>query len=200
MRISSWRYMQPFNALIKQVVRPFSYLAIKHEHKWIMDWVLPGVLAIATALFIFVFRHTLNIYGDSGVISRILGFIQNLPGFYIAALAAIATFGRTDIDNMIPTPTPTIIEVRAGERSEIPLTRRRFLCMMFAFLTAECVVIILASIASLSFASDYVGRASEGLKLLSGGVFVVYIFFFYQMLLATFWGLFYLGDKIHQVD
>lgn len=50
------------------------------------------------------------------------------------------------------------------------------------------------------FASDYVGRASEGLKLLSGGVFVVYIFFFYQMLLATFWGLFYLGDKIHQVD
>lgn len=83
MRISSWRYMQPFNALIKQVVRPFSYLAIKHEHKWIMDWVLPGVLAIATALFIFVFRHTLNIYGDSGVISRILGLSRIFQGFIL---------------------------------------------------------------------------------------------------------------------
>lgn len=192
--------MQPFNVLIGQLVRPFSYLSIKHEYKWIMDWVFPGVLAIVTAVLLFLFRHSINIYGGSGVISRILGFVQNLPGFYIAALAAIATFGRTDIDNMIPKPTPTIMEVRAGEKNEIPLTRRRFLCMMFAFLTAESVVIILVSIAALSIASDYAGKASEGFKIFSGGAFVVFVFFFYQMLIATFWGLFYLGDRIHQVD
>jgi hypothetical protein len=39
---------------------------------------------------------------------HILGFVQVLPGFYIAALAAIATFNKTDIDKIMAAPAPKI--------------------------------------------------------------------------------------------
>lgn len=198
--ISKTHYMQRCSVFVGQLVRPFSYLAIKHEYKYLVDWVFPAVLVVITGFVLFSLRQGLNVFGDSGMLSRLLGFIQNLPGFYIAALAAIATFGRSDIDNIIPTPTPMIMEVRGGEENRIPLTRRRFLCMMFSFLTAECVVLILISIGVLSVASDYQGGPIENFKVFTGLGFLVYMLFFYQMLIATFWGLFYLGDKIHQTD
>jgi len=191
-------YTQRCSILAGQLIRPFSYLAIKHDNKYLMDWVFPAMLVALTGGALFFLRDGLNIFGESGILSRVLGFIQNLPGFYIAALAAIATFGRSDIDNIIPSPTPVIMEVREGEQNPIPLTRRRFLCMMFAFLTAECVVLILVSIAVLSMAGDYHGNPFFGFKIFTGVGFLVYMLFFYQMLLATFWGLFYLGDRIHQ--
>ncbi|WP_223496805.1 hypothetical protein [Pseudomonas sp. A-RE-26] len=196
----SKHFMQRCSVFLGQLARPFSYLAIKHDYKYLVDWVFPAVLVVITGVVLFFLRQDLNVFGDSGILSRVLGFIQNLPGFYIAALAAIATFGRSDIDNIIPTPTPMIMEVREGEENRIPLTRRRFLCMMFSFLTAECVVLILVSIGLLSFAGDYQGRPIEGFKVFTGIGFLIYMLFFYQMVLATFWGLFYLGDKIHQTD
>lgn len=165
-----------------------------------MDWLIPGVITASVAVLVFSFWSNINIYGSSGLIARVLSFIQSLPGFYIAALAAIATFGRNDIDNIIPRPTPTITELRDGEENVIPLTRRRFLCMMFAFLTAESVLLILASITILSFAGDYKGGATLTLTFMSKLGFVIYLFFLFQMILATFWGLFYLGDRIHQTD
>lgn len=196
--ILSKRYINSFRVFLSQVLRPFSYLFIKHDYKWQMDWLLPGLLTLVSGAVLYVLVGQANLYGDSGIIARVLGFIQNLPGFYIAALAAIATFGRNDIDSILPQPTPTISEVRNGQKSTIPLTRRRFLCMMFAFLTAECVVLVLVSIGLLSVA----GHLSAGHALaslwISKAVFLVYLFFLYQMILATFWGLFYLGDRIHQ--
>lgn len=194
------RFINSCKGFVGQLARPFSYLAIRHQYKWQMDWLLPGFLTMLSAGVIAYFIPHINIYGEAGVISRVLGFIQNLPGFYIAALAAVATFGRKDIDATLPSPTPTIVEHRFGEKDEIPLTRRRFLCMMFAFLTAECVILILVSIFVLSVGSDITGGLDPTVKLFSKLFFIFYLFFLYQMILATFWSLFYLGDRIHRVD
>lgn len=194
------RYIDSCSVFLRQVLKPFAYLFIKHQFKWQMDWLLPGVLTVISALMVLLVWKDINVYGDTGFIARVLGFIQNLPGFYIAALAAIATFGRNDIDTVIPRPTPTIVEVRNGQESVIPLTRRRFLCLMFAFLTAECVVLVLASISMLSVAENSAHDSIFASPFISLAGFFVYLFFLYQMILATFWGLFYLGDKIHQVD
>lgn len=187
--------------LLAQLSRPFSYLTIKHELKWQMDWLIPGIVSITATTAVLLLWPSINIYGDSGIISRVLSFIQNLPGFYIAALAAIATFGRSDIDSTMPEPTPTIIENRMGRPSPIPLTRRRFLCMMFAFLTAECVTLIIISILVLSIGAEKtVFMEGDTLKVIAKVGFYIYAFFLSQMILATFWGLFYLGDRIHRVD
>lgn len=200
MMTSKDRFTTPCKVFFKQLCRPFAYLAIRHEHKKIIDWVFPSILVIVTAAVLFLCGKNVNLYGSTGVISKILSFIQNLPGFYIAALAAIATFGRSDIDSIIPEPTPLITEVRGGEEQEVALTRRRFLSLMFAFLTAECVFIILISIALLTFAGDTDQQLFQNPSYWGIAAFLVLMLFFFQMIITTFWGLYYLGDKIHKVE
>jgi len=128
-----------------------------------------------------------------------------LPGFYIAALAAIATFGRTDIDEIMPGSPPPRLETATvnGGVNLIELTRRRFLCLLFAFLTVECVALTLGSVLVLSAVPaivECIGDRETLLRIVSAfGVFF-YCLVLTQLMIATLWGLYYLGERIHQPD
>jgi hypothetical protein len=185
------------------LLRPFSYLSIGHKSKWKIDWLIPILLALMSIFIVFFLRRygSISVYSDNGIISRILSFVQSLPGFYIAALAAIATFNKTDIDNRMPEPAPTIDIIVQGKSIEIALTRRRFLCSMFAFLTAESILLIVVAIFSLSIAPVIKAVIAPQLtEVLSGVFFLFYSILFWQMIVASFWGLYYLGEKLHQPD
>jgi len=183
-------------------MRPLEYLRI-HPGKNVADWYLPSAVSLILTGTCLYFKAQVNLFGPGGTIAMILAFVQNLPGFYIAALAAIATFGRTDIDRIMPGNPPPSIETRTvtGKRNRIPVTRRRFLCLLFAYLTFECIVLTLASILGLSFVNAVRGVVSTeiGLLLFSVSVFV-FFFLLSQMVVVTFWGLYYLGDRIHQPE
>lgn len=133
--------------------------------------------------------------------SLVLGYVQNLPGFYIAALAAIATFPRVEIDQILAgNPSPKIVNVDVqGNETVIELTRRRFLCLMFAFLTAECIVLTVLSALGLTVAAPLRGAIPDWayLPLFAVATFSYFMLFF-QLIVATFWGIFYLGERIHQ--
>jgi hypothetical protein len=185
------------------LLRPFSYLHIDHDVKKHVDWTLPIVLAFISSLALWGLAQwgDMVIYGGNGVIAKVLGFVQNLPGFYIAALAAIATFNRPDIDMHIPEPTPVMDIKIHGRNVAIKLTRRRFLCAMFAFLTAESILITGAAIMGLSIADPVKSRVSMSIwPLMKYTYFFVFMVLVWQMLVATFWGLYYLGEKLHQPD
>ncbi|WP_221898658.1 hypothetical protein [Bathymodiolus japonicus methanotrophic gill symbiont] len=138
-------------------------------------------------------------YSNSGIITKILGFVQVLPGFYIAALAAIATFNKTDIDKTMPAPAPKIDILVQGKSVAIELTRRRFLCSMFAFLTAESLIIIVLAIFATSFYVPFKEIIHESWHILSSGLFtLMFLLLFWQMIITSFWGLYYLGDRLHQ--
>jgi hypothetical protein len=157
---------------------------------------------ISTVAVLFVQRYgSVSLYAEGGLISKILGFVQNLPGFYIAALAAIATFNRVDIDRTMPAPAPRIDIVVQGKKVPIELTRRRFLCSMFAFLTAENLVIVAMAIFAQALCGAVKAKVGGCYHLwLSGTFLFVFLLLFWQMMITTFWGLFYLGDKLHQPD
>lgn len=185
------------------LLRPFSYWQIDHQVKKHVDWTLPLALsAISCALFggLGTFGEMV-VYGSNGVVAKVLGFVQNLPGFYIAALAAIATFNKPDIDRHMPEPAPVMDIKVHGKNVEIKLTRRRFLCSMFAFLTAESILITALAIAGISIADPIKAAVSPGwYPALKYGYLFVFMLFLWQMLVATFWGLYYLGEKLHQPD
>ncbi|GAW86486.1 hypothetical protein bplSymb_SCF02805P001 [Bathymodiolus platifrons methanotrophic gill symbiont] len=110
--------------MIRHLLRPFSYLSIEHELKKKVDWNYPCSLSIIStglAFWLQQFAH-ISLYADSGMISKILNFVQVLPGFYIAALAAIATFNRIDIDKIMPSPAPKIGMFIQGNNVVIELT------------------------------------------------------------------------------
>ncbi|MGA4112647.1 hypothetical protein ACI2VH_16080 [Ralstonia nicotianae] len=185
------------------LLRPFSYWTIKFNRKALLDWGYPFVAAALTAAVVFGlsrYQHV-TIFGDSGLIAKLISFVQNLPGFYIAALAAIATFNRVDIDRAMPAPTPKINIQLRGQTVAIELTRRRFLCALLAFLTAESLLLILSGILALvvapSVKAAIPAQAQPWIVVASS---TIYLVFFWQMLIVTFLGLFYLGDRIHQPD
>jgi hypothetical protein len=163
----------------------------------------PFALTFVSCLVLFYLKSvgTVTFYADSGVLSKCLGFIQSLPGFYIAALAAIATFNKADIDRTMPAPAPSLSSTVRGQSVVIELTRRRFLCSMFAFLTAESIVLVLLSIFGQTVANPVRGLIGDTYQSVVSVLFMaLYLGIFWQMIVTTFLGLFYLGERLHQPD
>ncbi|EOH0784192.1 hypothetical protein ACLKTY_000684 [Salmonella enterica subsp. enterica serovar Montevideo] len=142
----------PILSVFSHLGKPFGYLFIKGiSGKAAYDWVAPILLTSITAvLFILLKIPVKDLFDDNGFIKSIVSFISNLPGFYIAALAAIATFNRAEIDlPLISNERNASIEIKVTKEngkvvnSEEVLTRRLFLCMLFSFLTALSIVIII---------------------------------------------------------
>lgn len=187
--------------LLKQILMPFGYLAIRHPHKWVVDWFYPALATLVTVLGLLYITEIKLVLVKGGMVSSLVSFVQTLPGFYIAALAAIATFGRADIDSVLPEPTPEVKVKFMGGENIVKLTRRRFLAMLFSFLTAESIVLIVFSIFTVELSSNIFLFSVCGVDVgwwISLVLLVLIFFALYQLIAATFWGLYYLGFKLHE--
>jgi hypothetical protein len=182
--------------------RPFSFLAIRHPSNlpvWV-NWVLP---LAATGISLFLLRclgTDVNVFGSQGLLDRLLAFVQTLAGFYIAALAAVSSFNSPHLDREMPTPSPTMYVMHNGGMQLVVATRRRFLTSMFAYLTSLSFLFSLAAIVTMVLA-PVLKQTSPGaicfLHWVGAGFFILAIF---QMTCVTFWGLFYLGERMITPD
>lgn len=185
--------------MFSQLLHPLLYVFIKHPEKWKIDWLIPIVITVPTMLLFFFLEPKVNIYGDKGFIQSVTQFIQTMPGFYVAALAAVVTFSRESMDEIIPEPTPTIVDTLRGQRNEVRLTRRRFLSMMFAFLTAESFAVVILGIAGTLLAPTFKVILPAPIQVIASfSVLFLYTFVVMQMIVTTCWGLYYLGSRIHK--
>jgi hypothetical protein len=159
-------------------------------------------MLVFAVLAIWPFRDGMNVWAANGLVASAQGFIQGLPGFYIAALAAVATFGAqgSSLDKVIPEPTPTLSTRFAGTWIDMKLTRRRFLCFLFSYLTALSIVLCLYAYYAQAIAAPARRLLPSSVDLLSWIAIAVYIFFVFQLVVVTLWGLYYLGDRMHQPD
>jgi hypothetical protein len=189
--------------LAYQLFRPFAYIFIHHPVKRMVDWLVPaGLLGLAIVL-LAPFRTGMNIWATDGLIASAQGFVQGLPGFYIAALAAVATFGQqgSSLDRIIPDPTPTLQTRFAGAWIEMKLSRRRFLCLLFAYLTSLSIVLSLFAYYARTVAQPArTVLPSLAVDALSWVALSVYLLFLFQLVVVTLWGLYYLGDRMHHPD
>lgn len=189
--------------MLRNLLRPLAYLTIDHRQKWVVDWLYPLLLAALSTAVLFILKSKANfpLYADNAIVGKILGFVQGLPGFYIAALAAIATFNKIDIDKTMPAPAPKLGIMIQGKSIAIELTRRRFLCSMFAFLTAESFFVIVMAILGETLSAPIKSLLPTSLHCIASAAFIfVLMLAFWQMLVTSFFGLFYLGDRLHQPD
>lgn len=189
--------------MLRELCRPFSYLSVRHPSGSVafVNWWLPLAISGAGAMLWWYFRGSVDTFSSSGFFTKVLGFVQSLPGFYLAALAAVATFQKSDMDLLMPGVPPKANILYNGSMVEVALTRRRMLCIMFAFLTVESFGLTLGAITITTFASAVKGWLPEMMHewVRLGGVFS-YLVFLCQMLTVTLWGLFYLGERMHTPD
>lgn len=189
--------------MLLELTRPFAYLTIQHNSRlplWV-NWIVPIFISALAIGMPWLFDINVAVYSENGVISRVLGFVQSLAGFYIAALAAIATFNNPDMDKRMSGEAPTMEVNYNGAMSLVKLTRRRFLSSMFSYLTASSIVLTIVSIASLAIAPSLAQTwTGIGLVVLKDIFIFLYLAALAQMICVTSWGLYYLGERIHTPD
>ena len=184
-----------------RLIVPFDYLfRVRHSEKRFFDVFLPAILTAITIGAVYLLDLKVVAFGDAGLITNLQSLTSILTGFFIAALAAVATFPSPDMDKIMPGKDPMLLKrkVKGHEQSE-PLTRRRFLSLMFGYT---------ASLSFLLFLSGAIGKvigpqlmalvpnpAQAAFRTVLLGL---YVFAFWNLIITTFLGLFYLSDRIHR--
>jgi len=117
-----------------RLLSPINYLFIKHKTHAKYSFYIPLlVAALATALFHFA-SDRVSVFGSSGLFHILVDPMQFLVGFYIAALAAVATFNSGRLDEVME-GTPPRLRIPSGQGStSIPLTQRKLLSLLFGYL------------------------------------------------------------------
>lgn len=184
------------------LLRPFSFLTISHSSSlpiWV-NWVLPLVATCVSLLALHMLGADVNVFGTQGLLDRLLAFVQTLAGFYIAALAAVSSFNSPHLDQKMPAPAPTMYIMYNKGMECIALTRRRFLTSMFAYLTSLSFLFSLMAIVTLVLAPALKQSLPNAVCVLHWVGSGLFLFALFQMTCVTFWGLFYLGERMITPD
>lgn len=184
------------------LIRPFAYLTIRHPSRlplWV-NWMLPLLMAVLTVAMVWALDLRVNVYGPQGLLERLLSFVQTLVGFYIAALAAVSSFNSPHLDKEMPHPAPTIQVKHNGGLQQVATTRRRFLTSMFAYLTAVSFLFSLLAIAGLTLAGPINALFPRLATCLWPIGLIGFLVALFQIASITFWGLFYLGERMLTPD
>ncbi len=179
---------------------PLRYLQISHSEKWKFDLGLPIILAALFTAPLLMPELRSDDQGMHALIEETRKFLALLTGFFIASLAAVATFGKAEMDEPMPGRSGAILLHKvANEEYEEPLSRRRFLSFLFGYLAFVTLVTYLASGLFLSFDKYLVSKIFEAHRI---GLFctfwAVHSFLVGNVISNTLLGLFYLTDRIHR--
>jgi hypothetical protein len=146
---------------------------------------------------IYIAGERFSIYGSPGLISSIVTYLQLLSGFYITALAAIATFNRDGMDDPMLGDPPTL-ELHNSLEPE-KLSRRRFLCFLFGYLALGSLLLYIGgTIITLSAPILKATLEASTVKILRWTISTVYIFCTFNILITSLLGMYYLTDRLHR--
>ncbi|MFW0061158.1 MAG: hypothetical protein AB8V60_03605 [Coxiella endosymbiont of Dermacentor nuttalli] len=202
--------------MLELIFKPLNYLDIKWEVKGKItkkkfDYIIPIICSISVSIILVLIdffieapknsTFSTNIF-DGDFTSLLSGFLQTIPGFYIAALAAIATLNSEIMDRPMLGQNPpyeNLIETNPYRVVSNPVSRRRFLSSLFAYLSF---------VSLLLFFLTLVFKYFYNLNIMPVNIFVysalyfinlfIFLFLFTQLILLTLVGLYYLGDRVHR--
>ena len=186
---------------IYRLLRPIDYLRIKHPQKLFYDLTLPLVLSVVGTFILILLPKPFLVFGEAGLISTVTGILQILTGFYIASLAAVATFDKQGMDEPLKGDPIELYVTRKGKKIKETVTRRRFLSLLFGYL------------ALLSFFLYFIGAGAnllmDNIKYIlpapshcyvKWSFVAIYLFLTANLITTTLHGLYYMVDRIHRID
>lgn len=202
--------------MFELIFKPLNYLAIKwevegHFSKKTFDYFIPLIISIVLSVLLVGIEYffssktveVVNIFA-SDTSALLAGFLQTIPGFYIAALAAIATLTSPtmdrDMDGVAPTYKIDSIDMDGNPiKKDEPLKRRGFLARLFSYLSfislvAYFSILILQYMYQLNIL--VVGQLTYSIVYFV--CLTAFNFLLVQLMLLTFLGLYYLGQRIHE--
>ncbi|WP_457587231.1 hypothetical protein [Ensifer canadensis] len=186
--------------------RWWAYRRIRHAMMWRYIWGAPLTFTAIALLVYILLPVKPRLGGDGGLLKSLSQILALLPGFFISALAAIATFNRPEMDETMPAPAPTVKIAHRGEMILIDLTRRMFLSYLFSYLSILSVVLFVVVIVVpyadpslrqlLSWSGGYVSGEMVYSALKYAFITTV-AYFFSSLLITTLHGVYFLCERIH---
>lgn len=192
-----------------QLTRPFAFQKIQNRDLWFMRTVVPFFITFFLLAVYLVLPVRPSIIGDKKYLDYLLQIVGILPGFYIAALAAAATFNNPSLDEPMPGRDAPHLDVqRGGEVFSVTMTMRVFICHLFSYLSALSFLTAILTLAIIEIAPsvDYIDANYSGwlvnvlLALMRYGAVFVVTFYFARIILVTLHGLYFLVERMHQAN
>jgi hypothetical protein len=191
--------------LFYQLGRCFAFRQIEHGQLPWITWRLPLALTAVVAVAFIMLPAKPDLFGDGGLNGSILSLVATLPGFFIAALAAVSTFQRETLDETMPAPAPRLKLRTRGQDDAVDLTMRMFLSHLFAYLTAYsfllallCVVCeaLAPAVRAMIQASNFDAALLNLLVRL--GYVAMAAWFLSNIITAALFGMYFLAERMHR--
>lgn len=199
---------------IRQLLVPLNYLRIRHgtgllHSKRVYDFVFPIFFALVTCAAFLWLQLQLAVFSHEELVKRLLDLLALMIVFYMAALAAVATFERQGIDNPLR-GEDAILSVRhhdGGTYADKKLSYRQFISYLFGFLSFLSlrlyIVIIILAVGwpqlELHFKAHH--RISWLLENIADPVLFLFVMFFVgQLIFTSLLGIYFLTDRIQTLN
>ncbi|MEZ9627853.1 hypothetical protein [Aliivibrio fischeri] len=181
-----------------KLLKPLDYIRIKHAEKAWFDVMLPIILAVMCVAILYILPIPIAFVGNNSVISLVNGILQILSGFYIASMAAVATFQKEGMDNQMEGVPPKLKLKKKNKETIKSLTRREFLTYLFGYLAFMSIFMY--------FLGGFIQLASGNISMLAAHIapwfkymlVAVYMFIVFNILCTTILGMHFMIDKIHR--
>jgi hypothetical protein len=193
--------------LVYQLTRGFAFAGVDHKDLKFGLRVMPVLFAIAAGMIFAVLPDKPLLTGEGSLSRHLLSVFSTLPGFFIAALAAVSTFTRPEMDETMPAPAPRL-KLRVGDESDwVDLTFRMFLAHLFAYVTtlAFLAVFIFVSVDLLHQSGDTLLKLvvppkwlSSWSHFLNAGYVALAVGLTANIVLTTLLGIYFLAERIHR--
>lgn len=181
-----------------RAIVPLYYLRIAHSEKMKFDLILPLIFCAIACIPLLSSDFRADAMTKLNIIDTLGNFVGLLAGFFIAALAAVSTFGGKDMDDQMPGPL-VLKHVRNGVPYPENLSRRRFLSFLFGYLAFLSLVLYVLGVAfTIAYPYLVLVHFPDDAPIIFGLFWVLYAFILSNILSNTFLGLFYLTDRMHR--
>ena len=185
-----------------RLLYPLRYFMLDNEEKrWLDRWPTM-ILAILIALP-YIFIPGASFFRANGLLDKMLTLTSCLTGFYVAALVAAATFSHPDLDNIITSgPIALVSKSADGEKIKDLLSRRRFACYIFGYLSFLSLIISVWSAVVVSLSTSILPHLfkTELFIWLRNIFLILSSAMIAHLVVATCLGLYYLMDRMYRRD
>jgi len=175
---------------------------VRHPQKRGFDLWIPLVITTGLVVLAAVLPSPVRFVAEKGVIEQVNELLQVLVGFYIAALAAVATYTHPSLNQKFAGAAAVLPQrIKGSDDKGKELTRRQFLSMMFAYLALLSLILYFSGILVSTF-SPLLSHIPSilGRSIVRSIVMIVYTFGCAQLVVITLLGLYYLGDRLHRAN
>lgn len=183
-----------------KLLTPLSYLRLKNPDLIRYQWIYPLLLSVLSLYAYTILPSRPRLFGDDSIVHHINSLLVTLIGFYIAALAAVASFPNRFLDNPMKGKQTTLSSNRGGETNPEVLTRRRFLTILFGYCAYVSMFLFLAGFVSGLLLPSLPGipALTPWLDILRYVWLTAYLFLCTSLFITTLLGLHYLTERMHR--